>query len=206
MFLNCGVGEDSWESHGLQEVPTSPSSSKSNLNINWKDWCWSWNSNTLATWCKELTHLKRPWCWKWLKVGGERDGREWDGWMASPTQWTWVWRGSRSWWWTGKPCILQSMGSQRVRHDCDWTITTQHGSPFIVLCLWHLNFTRMHKLSHLIISATCEEIKLASNATHFSDIETEIQREVNYEGDNTYPFELIFRTHVSWIFAQCYSH
>ena len=49
-------------------------------------WCWSWSSNTLATWCKELTHLKRPWCWDRLKVGGEGDDRGWDGWMASPTQ------------------------------------------------------------------------------------------------------------------------
>ena len=48
----------------------------------WKDWCWGWNSNTLATWCEELTHLKRPWCWEILKVGGEGDDRGWDGWMA----------------------------------------------------------------------------------------------------------------------------
>ena len=58
--------------------------------------CWSWNSNTLATWCKELTHLKRPWCWERLRAGGEGDNRGWDGWMASPTQWTWVWVDSRS--------------------------------------------------------------------------------------------------------------
>ena len=57
----------------------------------WRDWCWSWNSNTLATWCKELTHWKRPWCWERLRVGGEGDDRGWDGWMASLTQWTWVW-------------------------------------------------------------------------------------------------------------------
>ena len=87
------------------------------LNINWKDWCWSWSSNTLATWCKELAHLKRPWCWQRLKVGGEGDSRGWDGWIASPTQWTWVWISSGSWWWTGKPGVLQSMGSQRVGHD-----------------------------------------------------------------------------------------
>ena len=57
--LNCGVGEDSWESLGLQGDPTSSSYRRSVLNIHWKDWCWSWNSNTLATWCEELTHLKR---------------------------------------------------------------------------------------------------------------------------------------------------
>ena len=77
-------------------------------------WCWSWNSNTLATWCKELTHLKRPWCWGRLGAGGEGDDRGWDGWMASPTQWAWVWVNSGSYWWTGRPGVLQFMGSQRV--------------------------------------------------------------------------------------------
>ena len=66
-----------------------------------KDWCWSGNSNTLATWCEELTHWKRPWCWERLKAGGEGDDRGWDGCIASLTQWTWVWTSS-SWWWTGK--------------------------------------------------------------------------------------------------------
>ena len=61
MLLNCGVGEDSWESLGLQGDPTSPSWRRSVLGVHWKDWCWSWNSNTLATWCEELTHWKRPW-------------------------------------------------------------------------------------------------------------------------------------------------
>ena len=117
MLLNCGVGEDSWGSLELQEDPASPSQRKSVLNIHWKDWCCSWNSNTLATWCKELIHLQRPWCWERLKVGGEGGDRGWDGWMASLTGWTWVWAGSGSWWWTGRPSVLQSMGSQRVGHD-----------------------------------------------------------------------------------------
>ena len=56
------------------------------------------------------THLKRPWCWERLKAG-EGDDRGWDGWMASPTQWTWAWVDSGSWWWTGRPGVLQSMGS-----------------------------------------------------------------------------------------------
>ena len=60
----------------------------------------------LATWCEELSHWKRPWCWWRLKVGGEGDDRGWDGWMASSTQWTWVWASSESWWWTGKPGVL----------------------------------------------------------------------------------------------------
>ena len=60
---------------------------------------------------------KDSWCWERLKAGGEGDGRGWDGWMASLTWWTWVWASSRSWWRTGKPVVLQSMGLQRVRHD-----------------------------------------------------------------------------------------
>ena len=74
---------------------------------------------------KQLTHLKRPWCWERLKVGGKGDDRGWDGWMALPTQWKRVWVDSRSWRWTGKPGVLQSMGSQRVGHnwatELNWT-------------------------------------------------------------------------------------
>ena len=65
------------------------------LSVHWKDWCWSWNSNTLATWCEELTHRKRPWCWERLKARGEGANRGWDGWMASLTWLTWVWANSR---------------------------------------------------------------------------------------------------------------
>ena len=83
----------------------------------WKDWCWSWNSNTLATWWEELTHWKGPWCWERFKAGGEGKDRGWDGWMVSPTQWTWVWVHSGRGWWTGRPGMLQSMGSQSVGHD-----------------------------------------------------------------------------------------
>ena len=75
--------------------------------------------NILATWCEELTHLRRPWCWERLKVGGEGDDRGWDGWMASPTQWTGVWAGSGSWWWTGRPDVL--MGSQSWTRLSEWT-------------------------------------------------------------------------------------
>ena len=77
---------------------------------------WSWSSSTLA-WCEELTHWKRPWCWERLKAGGEGDDRGWDGWMASPTRWTWVSSSPRSWWSTGNPGVLQSMGSQRAGDD-----------------------------------------------------------------------------------------
>ena len=74
----------------------------------------------------KLTPWKRPWCWERLKVGGEGEDRGWEGWMASPTRWTWVWASSRSWWWAGKPGVLESMGSQRVGHDWEtelnWTV------------------------------------------------------------------------------------
>ena len=121
MLLNCGVGEDSWESPGLQGDPTSPSWGKSVLSVHWKDWCWSWNSNTLATWCEDLTHLKRPWCWKRLRARGEGDDKGWVGWMASQTQWTSIWVNSRSWWWTGRPGLLQFTGSQSWTRLSDWT-------------------------------------------------------------------------------------
>ena len=76
---------------------------------------------SLATWCEELTDLKRPWCWERLRAGGEGDDRGWDGWMASPTQWTWVWVDSGSWWWTGRPGMLRFMGSQSRTRQSNWT-------------------------------------------------------------------------------------
>ena len=119
------VGEDSWESPGLQGHPTSPLWRRSALGFLWKEWCYSWNSSTLATSCEELTHWKRLWCWDGLGAGGEGDDRGWDGWMASPTRWTWVWVNSGSWWWIGRPGVLWFMGSQRVGHDwvteLNWT-------------------------------------------------------------------------------------
>ena len=70
-------------------------------------------------------YTTRLWCWEGLGAGGEGDDRGWDGWMASPTRWTWVWVNSGSWWWTERPGVLRFMGSQRVGHDwateLDWT-------------------------------------------------------------------------------------
>ena len=80
-------------------------------------------TSTLATWCEELTHWKRPWCWEGLGAGGEGGDRGWDGWMASPTQWAWMWVNSRSWWWTGKSGVLQFTGLQRVGHDWETELT-----------------------------------------------------------------------------------
>ena len=61
--------------------------------------------------------IRKPWCWERSKAGGEGDDRGWDGWMASLTQWTWVWTSSRRWWGTGKPGLLQSIGLQRVGYN-----------------------------------------------------------------------------------------
>ena len=93
-----------------------PVNSKGTLNIHRKDECWSWSSNTLAPWCKELTHWKRSRCWERLKAG-EGDDRGWDDWMVSLTQWTWVLTSSGRWWRTGTSDVLQPMGSQRVGPD-----------------------------------------------------------------------------------------
>ena len=82
--------------------------------------------HTLATWCKELTHLKRPWCWETLKAGGKGDDRGWDGWMASPTLWTWVWVNSRISWWTGRSGTLQSMRLETIEHG--WASEVRRGS------------------------------------------------------------------------------
>ena len=99
--------------------------------------------HTLATWCEELTRWKRPWCWERLKVGGEGIDRGWEGWMVLLTQWTWVWVNSGSWWWTGKPGLLQSMGWQRV----NWTELNWSESR------WYDSFWLSHKtLMHVILS------------------------------------------------------
>ena len=127
ILLNCGVGE-------LLRVPWTARRSKQSIleeispGCSLEEWCWSWNSSSLATSCEELTHWKRLWCWDGLGAGGEGDKRGWDGWMASLTRSTWVWVNSGSWWWTGRPGMLQFTGSQRVGHDwatkLNWTAYT----------------------------------------------------------------------------------
>ena len=125
MLLNCGVGKDSlrvsWTARRsnqsiLKEI--SPEYSLEGLMLQLKLQYFG------QYWCEELTYWKRSWCWERLQVGGEGDDRGWDGWRASPTQWTWVWVSLRSW---SKlkgvgdgQCysigVLQSMGLQKVRH------------------------------------------------------------------------------------------
>ena len=87
-------------------------------------------AETPILWPSDAKNWKRRWCWERLKAGGEGDDREWDGWMASPMRYTWVWASSGSWWRTGKPGMLQSMGSQEVGHDwvtgLNWTEVWKH--------------------------------------------------------------------------------
>ena len=116
------------------------------LNIHWKDWCWSWNSNSLGTWCKELTHWKRLWCWERLGAGGEGDDRGWDGWRASLTQWTWVWLNSGSSCWTGRPGMLWFMGSQRLGHDWATELTELTINLFL-----HWDFCSPGTLIYIIV-------------------------------------------------------
>ena len=82
------------------------------------------DAETPILWPPDENWLTIPWCWERLRAGREGDDRRWDGWMASPTQWIWVWVSSRSWWWTGRPGVLQVMGTQRVGYD--WT--TKHST------------------------------------------------------------------------------
>ena len=117
MPLNCGVGEDSQESLGLQgdqamEIlkEISPEYSLEGLMLKLK-------LPYLGHLMRRTDSLEKPWCWERLKAGGEGDDRGWDGWMAPLTQWTKVWVNPGSWWWTGRFGMLQSMGSQRVGHD-----------------------------------------------------------------------------------------
>ena len=102
----------------------------------------------LATWCEELTHWKRPWCWEILRAGGEGDNRGWDSWMASPTQWTRIWVISGSWWWTGRPGVLQSNGSQSRTWPSNWTELN--------LSMGHVCLLSMHVCAQLLQS--CDPI------------------------------------------------
>ena len=95
------------------------------------------SSNTLATWCEELTHLKRPWCWERLKAGAERDDRGWNGWMSSPIQWTWVWVYAGSCWWTGRPGVLWSMELQRVGTTSGLTQLSHYYLTLLVYRTYH---------------------------------------------------------------------
>ena len=118
MLPKCGVGEDSWESLGLQGdqswVFIGRTDAEAETPVLWPPHAKSWLIGKDPG--RDLFQIQKR-CWEGLGAGGEGDDRGWDGWMASPTQWTWVWVNSGSWWWTGRPGVLRFMGSQRVGHD-----------------------------------------------------------------------------------------
>ena len=128
MLLNCGVGEDSWESLGLQGDPTSPSW-KISPGISLEGMILKLKLQYFGHLMQRADSLEKLWCWEGLRTGegDDRDGDDRDGWMASPTRWTWVCVNSGSWWWTGRPGVLQFVGSQRVGHDwateLNWALT-----------------------------------------------------------------------------------
>ena len=140
MLFNCDVGEDSWESLGLHRDPTSPFWRRSALGFLWKEW---------------PPHVK-----SWL-IGKDSDvGRDWgqeekgtteDGQqrMASLTLWTWVWVNFGRWWWTGRPGMLQFMGSKRVGHD--WA-TELNWTEYSIVYMYHSFLIYLSDDGHLIAS------------------------------------------------------
>ena len=140
--------------------------------VHWKDWCWSWNSNTLATWCEDLTR-KRPWCWERLKAGLEGDDRGWDGRMASLTRWTWVWVNSGSWWWTERPGwraavhgVAKSWTQLSDWTELNWICKMSNWGPHnwfqLQFYLPHQEIKQCYKIEHLyklfilpLISSRC---------------------------------------------------
>ena len=119
--LNCGIGGDSWESLDCKDIqPVHTKGNQSWIFIGRTDA----EAETSTLWphdAKNWLPEKRPWCWERLKAVGEGDGKGWDGWMESSTRWTWVCTSSGSWWWIGKPGVLQSMVSQSQTGLSDWT-------------------------------------------------------------------------------------
>ena len=136
MLLHCGAG-DSWESLGQQRSNQSiikkinPKYSLEGLILKLK---LQYFGHLRADSLEETEkNLSKNLCWERLKAGGFRDDKEWDGWMASPTQWTWVWARSWRWWMTGKPGVLQSMRLQIARQD--WA-TEQQQQTTLFYCIY----------------------------------------------------------------------
>ena len=163
MLLNCGVGEDAWESLGMQGDPTSPFWRTSALGFLWKEWCWSWNSSTLATSCEELTHWKRLWCWEGLGAGGEGDDRDemagWHHWLdGCESEWTLrVGDGQgglalcNSW-----GCKESDMTERLIWSDLIWFIIswsqTRWSCPWLAVCSFlHFHKYRLHSEANLVI-------------------------------------------------------
>ena len=158
MLLNCGVGEDSWESLGLQgDQPVNLKVNQSCIFIGRTDA----EAETPILWPPDARNWLMEKTLRLGKIEGEGDDRGWDGWMASLTQWTWVWANSGSWWWTGRPGMLQSLGLQRVRHDwineLNWTwgekklelykVTNQYNHICHLALSW--KFSKSEKISQI---------------------------------------------------------
>ena len=111
ILLNCGVGEDSWESLGLQADPTSPFWRRSALGCFLEGMMLKLKLQSFGHLMWRVDSLEKTLMLR------RRDDRGWDGWMATLARWTWVWENSGSWWWTGRPGVLRFIGSQRVGHD-----------------------------------------------------------------------------------------
>ena len=138
MLSNCGAGEDSWESLGLQGDQTvNPKGNQSWIFIGRTDA----ETETPILWppdAKNWLTRKEPWCWERLKAGGEGDDRGWDGWMASPILWTWVWVSSGSWCRQGAWCAeVHGVTKSRTQlSDCtelNWTEYYEHAVLTVVL-------------------------------------------------------------------------
>ena len=139
MLLKYCVGEDSWELLGQQgDPPINPKGNQSWIFFGRTDA----EAETPILWPPDEKnwHRKRSSCWERLKAGEEAK-RGWDGWMASLMQWTLVWVGSRSWWWTGEPGMQQSMRLQRVRHD--WATELNLNFLSVVQIEYFLLFNRL---------------------------------------------------------------
>ena len=148
LLLNCGVGEDSWvlwtarrsNQLILKEINTEYSLEGLVLKL---------KLQYFGHLMRRADYWKRPWCWERLRARGEGSDRGWDGWMASLSQWTWVWASSGRWWRAGKPGVLQFMGSQGVEQDLG---TERHDN---ILCpLWARHCLKRFKYSKEFYSHT----------------------------------------------------
>ena len=150
MLFNCGVGEESWASLGLKEIqPVHPKGDQSWVFIGRNDV----EAETPIFWLPDAQtdSFEKTSMLERLKAGGQGDDKGWDGWMASLTQWTWVWVNSGSWWWTERPGLLRFMGSQRVGHDyrLNWTGPIVHGvaKSWTPLSDFHFHMHNRQKVS-----------------------------------------------------------
>ena len=140
-------------------------------------------------WWKESTHWKRPWCWERLKVGGEGDDRGWDGWLSSLSQGRGVWANSGRWWRTGKPGVLQSLGSQRQTWLRDWK--TNPLSAIDVL-------NRKSNLPMVTALVICRSLRFKPKSyrhqtSHLLALPPEVQRKYRHNTKNTCFFQRVFQ-------------